>query len=82
MRLKVWFRLTWSDHRLSWDPGAYNNISTIWFNPNAGVDLEIWTPDLNIYNSRSSISTSFGSCTSAAEKNSFIIAGVMVSPEP
>ena len=44
MRLKVWFRLTWMDHRLSWEPGDYSNVTTLWFNPNAGIDLESTCP--------------------------------------
>ena len=31
MSLKVWFRLSWIDERLSWDPAEYGGIETVPF---------------------------------------------------
>eukprot|EP00931_Biecheleriopsis_adriatica_P025326 TRINITY_DN15584_c0_g1_i1.p1 TRINITY_DN15584_c0_g1~~TRINITY_DN15584_c0_g1_i1.p1 ORF type:complete len:642 (+),score=74.35 TRINITY_DN15584_c0_g1_i1:262-1926(+) len=53
MRLKVWVRTTWTDERLSWDPGAYGNVSQVHVlagDVTRPEDTEIWLPDLQLYN--------------------------------
>ena len=55
MRLKVWLRMFWTDERLAWDPAAYGNVTTTYYQAghfaNAG-EGEIWVPDVQPYNSR------------------------------
>lgn len=60
MRLKVWYRMTWQDTRLSWDPSNYGGITYTNFMAQTapGVpffEAEIWTPDFQPYNAMESI---------------------------
>ena len=53
--LIVWFRLRWTDPRLTWNPADYGNLTTTWFwiedgGGSAGETSEMWTPDLQLWN--------------------------------
>ena len=41
----AWMRLGWTDHKLSWNPKDFGNLSKIHFGVN-----EIWKPDVLLYN--------------------------------
>jgi len=62
MESKVWWRMWWSDLRLSWDPADYGGITEISFNA-AGrsfpEDTEIWLPDVQPYNAIDGLMHSF-----------------------
>ena len=45
MSLKIWYRLSWTDERLSWDPEEHNGITQV---PLA--EKEVWQPDIGHYN--------------------------------
>ena len=45
MTLKVWYRLSWTDHRLAWNETAFNGISQVPLDQS-----EIWQPDIGHYN--------------------------------
>lgn len=53
LRIKVWWRLSWNDQRLSWDPAMYGNVTELKFqaadftNPEV---TDIWLPDVATYN--------------------------------
>ena len=60
MRLKIWYRMTWQDSRLSWDPADYGGITFTHFLAQTAVgvpvfEAEIWTPDLQPYNAMESL---------------------------
>ena len=59
MRLKIWFRLQWTDSRLSWNESEFGGITQMWMNEIDGSSengaLEIWVPDLTPYNTRDPI---------------------------
>ena len=59
MRLKVWYRLSWIDDRLSWNASKYGGITSFQANSGdggqLGADLEIWVPDIQPYNSREGV---------------------------
>jgi hypothetical protein len=53
--LVVWFRLSWTDPRLRWNPEDYGNSTSTWFvikdgSGPAGETSEIWTPDIELWN--------------------------------
>jgi hypothetical protein len=53
--LVVWFRLSWKDPRLAWNPEDYGNMTKTWFFVKDGVGAsgetsEIWTPDIELWN--------------------------------
>ena len=50
MTLKIWWRLVWTDERLSWVPSEHNNITQVPLGSN-----EIWKPDLQPYNAQDGI---------------------------
>jgi hypothetical protein len=55
MDLVVWFRQSWVDPRLQWDPADYGNMTMTWFTVQGGSGpegetSEIWTPDLELWN--------------------------------
>jgi hypothetical protein len=56
-------RLVWTDTRLSWDPADYGDLDTVWFWVEGGSGMsetsEIWTPDIELWNQKESIQTSF-----------------------
>ncbi|CAE7411474.1 acr-7 [Symbiodinium natans] len=71
MRLKVWVRMSWHDMRLSWDPAAYGNVTTVHFrtqHPTNAENTEIWLPDIQLYNANIgnefSLETGLASATS------------------
>jgi len=41
----TWFKATWEDYRLKWDPDHYDGLSSI-----KVPASRIWTPDLSVYN--------------------------------
>ena len=56
MRLKVWVRMWWNDTRLSWDPNAYNGVTTTQFLGHGEAPGDsIWTPDIQPYNANEGI---------------------------
>jgi hypothetical protein len=61
--LLTWMRLVWTDTRLSWDPADYGDLDTVWFWVEGGSGMsetsEIWTPDIELWNQKESIQTSF-----------------------
>ena len=52
--LIVWFRLSWVDPCLTWDPQEYGNHTKTWFwidgGGAGGETSEIWTPDIELWN--------------------------------
>ncbi|XP_020617263.1 neuronal acetylcholine receptor subunit alpha-6-like [Orbicella faveolata] len=44
--MSLWYRLSWEDFSLSWDPAHYGNLKRI----NLPVDA-IWTPPMGLLNS-------------------------------
>ena len=55
--LLVWYRLQWDDPRLTWDPKDYGGLTTVFFEQ--GLDgLEIWSPDIMVWNQDEDISNS------------------------
>ena len=61
LKMKVWWRLSWEDLRLSWDPSEYPYVEEIKFfagdlNPEVA---EIWLPDITAYNSATGTMHSF-----------------------
>ena len=45
LKAVVWFRSTWQDDRLTWNPKDYHGISEMRIPAS-----ELWVPDLEIYN--------------------------------
>lgn len=61
--LIVWFRQRWRDPRLVWNPDDYGGLQTVWFwvgtgTGHGGETSEIWTPDVELWNLESSLSSS------------------------
>ena len=53
MELRVWWRLWWTDLRLSWNPDDYGGISSIMVKAADHTKPEasdIWLPDIQVYN--------------------------------
>jgi len=69
--LLTWMRFIWTDRRLSWDPAEYNGLDKIWFWVEAGAGMsetsEIWTPDIELWNQKDSIKTSFSDTFAAVD---------------
>ena len=42
----VWFVMRWTDTRLKWVAGNYENVSTVHLSPD-----KVWHPDIMVYNS-------------------------------
>ena len=38
LQLKVWFRLTWYDPRLAWDPEDYGNITSTYYDVHGAIN--------------------------------------------
>lgn len=60
MTLRVWWRLSWNDLRLSWDPAQYGNITELKFHAMDITDPEttdIWLPDATPYNAASGLAS-------------------------
>ena len=58
LELLVWFRSSWKDPRLAWDPKKYGGISQTTFRArmNDAHDYgDIWMPDIDIYNTPTSV---------------------------
>ena len=53
MDAKVWWRMWWTDERLSWNESDYGGITKVQFNAASFAlpeDSEIWLPDVQPYN--------------------------------
>ena len=54
MDMSVYFRLTWVDPRLTWDPAKYDGLTKTWFwigdGGPGGETSEIWAPDVELWN--------------------------------
>ena len=62
MQLKVWWRMQWTDERLSWDPEAFGGVTEVYYNAASFAlpeDSEIWLPDVQAYNARVSMTNEF-----------------------
>ncbi|XP_033102390.1 neuronal acetylcholine receptor subunit alpha-10-like isoform X2 [Anneissia japonica] len=46
MTISSWYRLTWTDEYLTWNPGEYNNITSVMIDKHY-----VWCPDITLYNS-------------------------------
>jgi len=61
--LLTWMRMIWTDKRLAWDPAEYDGIDNMWFWVESGAAMmetsEIWVPDIELWNQKQSIQTSF-----------------------
>ena len=52
LKLKVWFRMQWSDLRLAWDPAEFGGITQTQMRAAAitiDQDSDIWLPDMQPY---------------------------------
>ena len=54
---KIWRRMRWMDHRLSWDPADWDNVTQVVIYPGAhsggatdAIDNNMWTPQVVLYN--------------------------------
>ena len=54
---KIWRRMRWADHRLSWDPADWDNVTQVVVYPGAhsggaadALDNNMWTPQVVLYN--------------------------------
>ena len=45
MTTNVWLEQEWQDHKLTWDPAEYNNVSRLYV-----PSQDIWLPDIVLYN--------------------------------
>ncbi|GBF97408.1 hypothetical protein Rsub_09573 [Raphidocelis subcapitata] len=59
MRVSVWYRLRWNDPRLRWDGNA-TGVKDIFFDNMAQDQLEIWFPDVTLWNAATDISSTLG----------------------
>ncbi len=56
MELNAWFRASWKDSRLAWNSSSHGGIEEIQFRANPREEgSEIWSPDVELYNSMESI---------------------------
>ncbi|UPR01914.1 neurotransmitter-gated ion channel domain-containing protein [Chloropicon primus] len=71
--LLTWMRFVWRDTRLSWDPEDYNGLDKVWFWVEDGAGLaetsEIWTPDIELWNQRESIKTSYSNTFASVDSD-------------
>jgi len=58
MELKVWLRMYWVDHRLSWNPADYGNITKTHFWLDHDGNSQLWQPDVQPYNGLQGLVTS------------------------
>jgi len=69
--LLTWMRFIWTDSRLAWDPEEYNGLDKMWFWLEDGAGLsetsEIWAPDVELWNQKQSIKTSFSNTYAAVD---------------
>ena len=72
LRLKVWWRMSWSDLRLSWAPEQYGDVRELKFHANDITDpetTEIWLPDFTPYNSAEGLMHSFEPAVASVRSN-------------
>ena len=71
--LLTWMRLVWRDTRLSWNPADYNGLDKVWFWIEDGAGMaetsEIWTPDIELWNQRESIRTSYSNTFASVDSD-------------
>ena len=61
MRLAGTLRLAWNDPRLSWDPAAHGNVTTVFAYCSWDRELnEIWNPVVELWNLETSLKDSLG----------------------
>jgi len=69
--LLTWMRFIWTDPRLAWDPEEYNGLDSLWFWVEGGAGMgetsEIWTPDIELWNQKESIKTSYSDSFAAVD---------------
>jgi len=56
--LVVWFRVSWYDPRLTWNPDDYGGVEKVWFWVGDGSGehkSEIWSPDIELWNQDTSL---------------------------
>ena len=74
--LLTWMRFVWTDTRLAWNPEDYNGLDKMWFWVEDGAGLaetsEIWTPDIELWNQKESIKTSFSNSFAAVDPDGSI----------
>ena len=72
MRIKIWWRMSWTDQRLSWDPAAYGGVSQVKFHASTFADpetTEIWLPDATAYNALEGLMASFDPAMAVVESD-------------
>ena len=60
LKLKVWFRMQWSDLRLAWDPAEFGGITQTQMRAAAitiDQDSDIWLPDIQPYNAGEAVAS-------------------------
>ena len=57
LRVRVWWRSTWKDERLAWNPVEFGGIQRLPVRADADGSGDVWLPDLTVYNTREAIST-------------------------
>ena len=59
LKLKVWFRMQWSDLRLAWDPAEFETSAAQMRAAAITIDQDsdIWLPDIQPYNAEAVAST-------------------------
>ena len=71
MRLNVWFRLSWTDERLAWQPSDHGGVSFINLASPESEEIDIWVPDIKIYNGRDDVTHTLS--RSGANINSYVV---------
>ena len=72
LAMKVWWRYSWSDLRLSWDPSHYGDVRELKFHAADLSDPEttdIWLPDFTAYNSANGLMHSFEPAMASVRHN-------------
>jgi hypothetical protein len=60
LHFSAWFRLSWTDERLSWNDTAWSiPYTTIQAESGSLENSLVWTPDIELYNNEDSIDNSF-----------------------
>lgn len=76
MDLSVWFRLSWVDPRLTWDPAEYDGLTQTWFwigdGGPGGETSEIWAPDVELWNLEVGLSESLDDAYAAVSHEGLV----------
>ncbi|KAI8471947.1 MAG: neurotransmitter-gated ion-channel ligand-binding domain-containing protein [Monoraphidium minutum] len=59
MSVSVWFRMRWNDPRLVWDPNV-TGVPYVYFENSQPDQVEIWTPDVTLWNAANDMSSTLG----------------------